>query len=80
MLRRTTFSAGLPQYVHFVCVAAASVIVLSSVDFQCRLIEAASVNLWRRNPLLASVTGLNLVVPGYLPTPGRASLSSPYNR
>jgi hypothetical protein len=58
MLRRTTCSAGLPQYVHFVCVAAAaSVIVLPSVDFQCRLIEAASVNLWRRDPLLASVTG-----------------------
>ena len=33
---------------------------LASVDFQCRLIEAASVNLWRRDPLLAAVTGLNL--------------------
>lgn len=64
MLRRTTFSAGLPQYVHFVSVAAASVIVLPSVDFQCRLIEAASVNLSRfsapcsapRFPHLAGVT------------------------
>jgi hypothetical protein len=51
-----------------------------SVDFQCRLIEAASVNLWRRDPLLASVAGLNLMSCLTIATACRAQQLNRYSR